>query len=420
MKKLKITPEMFVSKPFIKCPKCGEDVYGRLMINRRSFVRRCNNCMHSESYKLPDIKKKIIYLDQMAISNMMKSIRTTDPKKQTQIQNEWKVMFEKLDRLVKLQLIICPYSQVHEHESIVTPVFKDLKQMYEHLGNGVVFYNIDTIIRYQFYEAFTKWLGVKVEPITIHNVVHGNLNGWQDTIRVSIEFSNDRTDYIQELKMTRDVSSLELAKVFNRWKTETQKTFMDWFNEEKNAYGPAYWQMYLKSVLGYSLSGISNLVFSEKDVLIIHLGGILRQSGKIKEEEVFTKLAEFFQSEQATQIPFVINYSMLAAGLANQAAHGGRTRLPNMGTSNDMAFISAFTPYCDVLFIDNAFKQNIKEGDKILKLGLSDKFYSANDFKGFFEYLDNIEASASKRHLNKVKEVYGEDYGQPYTTMYDK
>src|SRR5690606_11951664 len=123
------------------------DAYGVLMINRRSYVRRCNKCMHSESYKLPDIEKKVIYLDQMAISNMMNSIRpSTDPKIQAKINSNWRTMFEKLDRLVKLQLIICPHSSVHEDESIVTPVFKDLKQMYEHLGNGTEFYDIGTIV----------------------------------------------------------------------------------------------------------------------------------------------------------------------------------------------------------------------------------------------------------------------------------
>ena len=417
---MRITPDMFVSKPFIKCPKCGENFYGVLMINRRRYVRRCNKCMHSESYKLPDIEKKVIYLDQMAISNMMNSIRSIDPEKQFRIRPEWKTMFEKLDRLVKLQLIICPYSQVHEHESIVTPVFKDLKRMYEHLGNGVEFYDIDTIIGYQLYEAFTKWLGVKVEPITIHNVVHGNLNEWQDRIRVSIEFGNDRTDYVQELKRTRDVSSVELTKVFKRWKTETQKNFMDWFNEEKSAYGPAYFRSYVESVLNTSRMNMFNFILSEKSALMLHLNSVLRQNGITDETDMLNKLAEFFHSDLVKEIPFLTNYSMLAATLANQAAHGGRKQPPNIGTSNDLSFISAFTPYCDALFIDNAFKENVKQGDKNLKLGISDKFYSANDFNGFFEYLDNIEASASKRHLHKVKEVYGEDWGQPYITMYDE
>jgi len=418
MKSLRITPEMFVSKPYIKCPNCGENVYGVLMINIRSYVRRCNKCMYSESYKLPDIEKKIIYLDQMAISNMMNSIRTTDPEKKARIQPEWKIMFEKLDRLVKLQLIICPHSLVHEDESIVTPVFKDLKQMYEHLGNGVEFYGIETIVRYQYYEAFTKWLDIKANPITIHDIVHGNLNEWQDRIRISIESSKDPTDYVEELKKTREVSSAVLTEIFNRWKTETHNTFMDWFNEEKNAYGPAYWRLYLQSVLDNSSSGMLNFDFSEKAVLMIHLKGILRQNGITKKEEMLKKLAKFFQSEQAKQIPFLTIYSMLVAVLANQVAHGGRTQPLNVGTSNDLSFISAFTPYCDTLFVDNAFKENIKQGDKNLKLGISNKFYSANDFKGFFAYLNNIEASAQKDHLNKVKEVYGDDWEKPFLTMY--
>lgn len=420
MKTLKITPDMFVSKPYHKCPKCKAKTYGVLMINRRSYVRRCNKCMYSESYKLPEIEKKVIYLDQMAISNMMNSIRATDPKKQSQIPLEWKAMFEKLDRLVKLQLIICPHSLIHEDESIVTPVFKDLKQMYEHLGNGVEFYDIETIVRYQYYEAFTKWLNIRTDQITIHDIVHGDLYEWQDRIRISIESSKDPTDYVEELKKAREVSSVGLTEVFNRWKTETNKMFIDWFNEERNAYGPAYWRAYIESVLNSSPLNMFNFVLSEKSVLMLHLKSILRQNGITDETEMLKKLAEFFHSDQAKEIPFLSNYSMLAATLANQAAHGGRMQPPNMGMSNDLSFVSAFTPYCDALFVDNAFKEIVKQGDKNLNLGISDKFYSANDFKGFFAYLDKIENSVPKEYLEKVREVYGEDWGNPYTTMYDK
>jgi hypothetical protein len=354
----------------------------------------------------------------MAISNMMNSIRAADPVKQSRIRPEWKAMFEKLDRLVKLQLIICPHSFVHEDESIVTPVFKELKQMYEHLGNGVKFYDIETIVRYQYYEAFTKWLEIKTERITIHDIVYGDLNAWQDRIRISIDSSKDPTDYVQELEKAREVSSAGLTEVFNRWKTETHKTFMDWFNEEKSAYGRAYWQSYIQAVWDNSSSGVFSFVLSEKAALMIHLSGILRQNGVTNEEAILKKLAEFFQSEQAKEIPFLTNYSALVAVLANQAAHGGRSQPPNIGTSNDLSLVSAFAPYCDALFIDNPFKDIVKQANSLLNLGTYSKFYSANDFKGFFDYLDSIEASAPKDHLDKVKEVYGDDWEQPYTTMY--
>ena len=63
MKTLKITPDMFVSKPDLKCPKCKAKAYGVIMINRKNYVRRCNKCVHSESYKLPKIEKNDFNFD---------------------------------------------------------------------------------------------------------------------------------------------------------------------------------------------------------------------------------------------------------------------------------------------------------------------------------------------------------------------
>jgi len=413
--------KIFISPPYKRCPFCGVKSFGICGINSDSYWRRCYRCgKNGNVIKLPGLKKKIIYLDQMAISNMMNSIRlATDKKIKSKIIPEWKIMFEKLDRLVKLQLIICPHSLIHEDESIVTPVFKDLRQMYEHLANGSAFYDIETIIRYQLYVAFMKWLKKDFEEIQVYDIVQGDLDGWQDRIRISINSNRSIADYVEELEKIRNVTSSNLVAVFNRWKTEKTKNFMNWFDEERSAYGPTYWRIYLRSVLANDSASAVNFVLSERSVLIFQLEDILRRSGIATEEEIILKLTDFFRSDNVKEIPYLTIYSMLSAVIANQSAHGGRTKPPNQGTSNDLSFISAFVPYCDALFIDNAFRENIKQGDKFLKLGISNKFYSVNNIKAFFKYLDGIEVNASKAHMDKVKEVYGNNWGQPYLSMYN-
>ena len=77
----------------------------------------------------PVLKKKIIYLDQFAISEMMKAFNPKTPAFH-KIDRFWKVLFCKLDRLLRLQAICCPDSDFHEDESLLWPeYFKDLKMV---------------------------------------------------------------------------------------------------------------------------------------------------------------------------------------------------------------------------------------------------------------------------------------------------
>src|SRR5881409_525479 len=65
-------PRVFIRPPYIQCPSCGVDEqFGVLMIGA-GYTRRCRQCWHTESFDLPEIRKTVIYLDQMAISEMMK------------------------------------------------------------------------------------------------------------------------------------------------------------------------------------------------------------------------------------------------------------------------------------------------------------------------------------------------------------
>lgn len=73
-KTLKIDPSMFIRAPYEDCPKCKRtDTFGvSTSIGRDSYTKKCKECFYVESYKLPKLNKKIIYLDQFVISDMMK------------------------------------------------------------------------------------------------------------------------------------------------------------------------------------------------------------------------------------------------------------------------------------------------------------------------------------------------------------
>jgi len=105
-------------KVFIR--KCGLEALGTLMFGHNILTRRCRECWHTESERLPRLRKRLIYVDQFAYSNMAKAIDPLWAAKRGSQDSFWTEMFDALDRAMKLQLIVCPYSTVHEKESSVS------------------------------------------------------------------------------------------------------------------------------------------------------------------------------------------------------------------------------------------------------------------------------------------------------------
>ena len=53
-----IDPRDFITGPFIQCPFCPAEEFGVLMVNDRSYTRRCRSCMGTENYSLPELEKQ--------------------------------------------------------------------------------------------------------------------------------------------------------------------------------------------------------------------------------------------------------------------------------------------------------------------------------------------------------------------------
>jgi transcription elongation factor Elf1 len=69
---IRIDPRDFMMTPYLRCPRCGAEEYGVLSVRDTRCKRRCRACWHTATIYLPEIKKKIVYFDQFAFSNIMK------------------------------------------------------------------------------------------------------------------------------------------------------------------------------------------------------------------------------------------------------------------------------------------------------------------------------------------------------------
>lgn len=433
MKKYTFDPRIFISPPYIKCPKCSNDTFGVLSIHDNFYLRRCKNCLYPRANEksiritLPALKKKVIYIDQMAISNMMKKLNPqTKASKKGDIDDFWLLLFNKLDYLSKLQLIICPDSEFHKEESLLSPFYKSLKRIYELFSHGVSFSSRDEIERDQIYQHINNWL--KGEPekkleLDINTIVRGNLNAWQDRLTISVDMEIDER-LIDSFRKNREKICGSLSEVFARWQTETNKDYNDWFNEEVEIFGTVVLEAhlnYLKKIQQNQclLNEESLLAFINPPPATILVGmihRILKKNG-IDDSEIIEKTDEYLHCQYIRDIPVIKISAMMYAAIARKAA-AGQKKPPNQGMRNDIFIISGLLPYCDAMFIDNACYNYLNEYPLADEIDYNTKIFSQNCKGEFLEYLDDIESNASEDHLNKVYEVYGRDWAKPFNEIF--
>lgn len=426
-------PKIFISQPYLKCPQCRRaETFGVLWISGTGYTRRCLECRFTKSFKLPQLKKKIVYLDQFVISEMMKAINKKLGKAEN-VNRFWLTLFEKIDRLLKLQLIICPDSSFHRDESALYQ-FEAHRRMYEHLSNGASFYDAGTIRRFQISDYFRQFIQGEKKPepkLEIKHIIHGHLNDWQERIRISVNF-DIKEEELDQLKATKAKVNNALSKIFERWKTEKDKKFRDLFIEEGMAFGKEIVQSYFENLSKLYYLSIGRLTVTAEESLniimndantIIH--GLKRYLPETedpnKENENLKKIIDFLLSEKMLEIPSNRLTALLWSAIADQTAHGGRKKLPSSGIANDISMVSTILPYCDAMFIDREMYGLLDhpEVKKEVKNRYKTSVFSAANKEEFLAYLNNIEKGASKEHLEKVKEVYGTDWPRPFLEMYE-
>jgi hypothetical protein len=417
-------PRVFIRPPYIECPNChAEDHFGVLMIGA-GYTRRCRECWHTESFDLPEVHKTVIYLDQMAISEMMKVLNPAHPAFD-RADPFWREAFEKLDSLKKLQVIVCPDSPTHRAESAVAPDPQALRRMYELLAFGVTFEDGPTIRNAQVAEYLPHWLGGDPDhelELDVEDVTHGGVHKWEEHFFISVG-GLDPEGWPDTLREQRERTAEEMAALHER-QMGTDFSFDELYRTELEAFGKTVLQVYVDEarrrgeVLERGEIDLEAFLPSGITRLIDAIRYVLHDEG-VPDEQVWEKTIEFLQPETLDHIPYVRTSCMLYAALARKA-QAGQVRPPSRGMMNDVHVVSALLPYCDAMFLENEMAGLLNDEPLRTRLDWGTRIFSRNTKEQFLEYLDELRAAVPNEHVELVETVYGPDWDTPYTTMYER
>jgi hypothetical protein len=416
----------FVNAPFVKCPDCGEPNFGVLMVCGGIYTRRCTNCWFDKDFALPLIRKKIIYLDQFVISNMMKELDPDRPdSKKGSNDGFYRTLFETLDRLSKLQLIACPDSPVQDHESLVDTRYEKIRAVFRKLSLGFGFVDPETIYLAQVFGAFESWLKGETARTKLEEcfVFQGNPHVWQE--RFQIELHYVVPGLVSELKGLKATLTKQLHGMCEQWKEDKSFSFQAVFECEFAGSARKILSEFFTHLARYAAvqrgeAPIGSICCWPESVdLVTRMLSALASSTPTKEDQ-FRRIQSFFASEYFRAVPFARVSGLLWASLARDVNAGRQPKnFPGAGMYNDIDVIAAYAPFCDAMFVDKEVAHLAAQAElKKELLGQAQLFsLRKNEQVAFIEFLKSIEAGASPNHLKLVREVYGEDWGSPFVEL---
>jgi hypothetical protein len=131
------------------CPSCKRrNCFGNVEVYGDHVLQGGQHCRYSHGLMLPSIRKKIIYLDQFFFSG---AFRGGDAR--------FVQAGERIKQLAEDQLVVAPYSSIHEDE---THLWRDhADQLYPFIKNasrGAEFERASDVEQTQLMRAFRVWL----------------------------------------------------------------------------------------------------------------------------------------------------------------------------------------------------------------------------------------------------------------------
>jgi hypothetical protein len=423
---MQFDPREMISPPWRTCPSCGKDNFGVQIISGSRLMRRCRDCWHNQFYQLPALRKRIIYLDQFVVSNLMK-LGNPGVKGHERVVAVpfWCELRDLLFQLRPLQMICCPDSGSHEDESRISQYNAELKKTYEALSGGVTFQPFDSIKAQQIGELARAWSERREaeHDFDPRRVLSSDPNEWNKRIYIT-SGDNPFVDPAR-LKLYRAELHSHIARLFRDVWAKEKRSFRYWYDLERFGYqghlGKAVVRNRrerLEAILSYrpgaeiSVKDVEKTLPSFAETLLASMEHIMRfprDGGERSRDEISRLETEFGNANRIAEAPFVRLQSLMIAAMAMRAAQGQKEP-PDEGTTTDVETVAHLLPYCDAMFMDNRCRSLLLDVPKDLRPPETARVFSLNIKAQFMDYLRSIRDGISPEHLAAIREVYGGDH----------
>lgn len=387
---------MLVTRIIGSCPACkAADAFGNVLIARDHVLRGCKVCRYSEEIPLPQLSKKVIYLDQFFFSG---AFREKDAR--------FAEAAELIKQAASNQLLVAPYSSIHEDETFQWRGFDgrtkdELMKFIKATSRGHEFEPSYSVERNQVLQAFRAYTqdGPEVFNVCRKTALRSDVNQWESYFRIEVGSYRGDVDLIRKLK-TQSIEQL-VDDVFPNWRNGTS-SFQDHVNLELADAGRFYIKFYTDYVTRIA-SGDYAAIFDSPIVSMV-----VRSMLEVlpDDKDMAYKIAlikRFFASEHFANVPHHWISARMFAVLREQVRNGAylkpdeaKRRLS--GLFQDINHISFYAPYVDAIIVDQPMSSIVNDGRLDVPGRYGVKIFSLNNWEALLEWLQSLLAQMSEEH----------------------
>jgi transcription elongation factor Elf1 len=402
----------FERPPFTDCPKCGGyGTVGLVNIYSDHYLRRCTQCQHREAVQLPELDKKVVYLDQFVVSELFK-LRNGTRKPNAANEEFWMRLDQSVRRAMLLQRAVFPHSDLHSDETTVSPFSQALRLAFDRLSGEVDLENHREIQQSQTWEYFCAFLDGNGPPtlnFAVDEILHGNRNAWLPDIVLSVNM--DYSQFADQIRKRRDSLDQSMLPIFRRWQS-TKPTFEEVLHSELAGIGAGK-RSALRTAIGLIEKGINQgdpqaLIDGSLHAVYVEfrqMQDTLHTRGMAL-NDAMQEVTRFWDWSGLAELPHHKIAAHLYAGIARKLVAGQR-KLPTRGFSNDVQAIATYAPYVDAMFVDRECAALVKEQPLSNRLGFSSTIYSLSSGDEFIQYLDSLSDSTPDDVSTHAHQLYG-------------
>jgi hypothetical protein len=390
---------VLVTRILGECPGCHcKNSYGNVSVDQNRVLRGCTNCRYSTLIPLPELKKNVLYLDQFFFSSAFKNR-----------DERFTAAAEKIGDLAHKQVLIAPFSSVHEDETHQWRGYggknkDDLMEFIKATSRGHKFEPAYDVEREQLIRAFEAFLAGQPDDFAVErsDALRGDIDEWDGYFRVDVDRYLGNIDQIRDLK---DTVAGELVDAFAEWRT-SKNTFEHDVEFEYATAAKTYVDTYAKYAV--------RIARAEYDALFDSpvVESLMRCMGdEISPEIRLGKVGEFLRSSHFKQTAYQWISCRIFAALKDQVQRGAYQQRDVAvqrlrGFFNDITHVATYLPYCDAFVMDGAMAALSNDPRLALEARYSTRIFTLSNWDDMFDWFKELEAGMSKEHRAGLTAAY--------------
>lgn len=347
---------------------------------------------------LPPVHKKVIYLDQFFLSG---AFRGGDER--------FVRAAERIAQLAENQLLVAPYSSIHEDETHLWPGFAELYPFIKRASRGAEFELASEVEREQLLRAFKNWRaqGPVEQALEREDALESaQVNSWDSYFWIDVGGYMGDPQLLGELKR----QSVEgLVDAFPAWRQSTN-TFEQDVAAEYAAAAKGFMDSYIEFMVRVG-TGDYMALFDSPTMSMVVQGCMFMLPEDMEPDEKLRQCARFLVSDYFKAAPSQWLSAHMFATLKSQVragAYQNRERALNRlsGVFFDIKHISTYAPYVDAFIMDRPMAELVSHPGVNLEERYNTKVFSLSNWDELFAWLDGLEAGMTAEHRQGLLDAY--------------